>query len=284
MSYTQVLRDTGTNLTVTFYADAVAVDADGVVTVTITKTDGTALATDAATTHGSTGQYSFALADQADLDYLTVVWTGVFGGLTQTQTDYVEIVGAYYFTLAELKAQPNMGAKTAAQLSTARRWFETTFESFTGSSWIPRYKRIRADGTGSNVLVLPDTPIRSLRKVRVYSNTTTYTDYTADELADIDLNYGIATRRTLGVWARGTTNTVVDYEYGHDYPPEDIKQAGLVAARVFLMGDNVGDRVYSIQTDVGIAFQSTPGKNRPFGIPFADEVANRHAGQNVAIA
>lgn len=282
MGYQQVLRDTGTNLQVTFYSDEVLTDPDGqTATATITKADGTAIATAAATTRLSTGVYRYGLADQADLNYLTVVWQGTFGGLVQTVTDYVEIVGGFYVSVSEIRAMQNLADTnkfTTAALRAARAWFETKFEEATGVAWVPRYKRVVLNGRGNADLLLPVMRPRVIRSLRVYTSPTAYTAYTAAELADLGVHdYGALTRLYLGTFTAGNRNVIVEVEHGFDYPPPDVKEAALVAIRDKVIGDQTGNRVYAVQTQDGIIRNSTAGDGRPYGIPFCDDVATRRS-------
>ena len=67
-----ILKNTSSTLEITFSAG----DASGAVTVTITRADGTALATGAATTNETeAGRYTYLMAPQTELDSLTAVWT-----------------------------------------------------------------------------------------------------------------------------------------------------------------------------------------------------------------
>lgn len=284
---TQVLRNSGELLTVAFTVDGVLTDADADdVSVTITRDDGTAIETNAAAAPVSTGVYGYALAPSATLDRLTVVWTGVFSGITQSVTTYVDIVGGYYVSLAEIRALKNLADTTkypTTDLITARQWFETKFERYTGRAFVPRYRSIVAWGTGTDNMVLPDQYLRTLRAVQFGT-----VDLSDAALANIALEGSGRIQHFWPLGVNGPDDTfgvygstfprnaqiTLAYEYGLDQAPDDVVEAAKVAIAVKLVTDLTGNREISVQTEIGIVRMSYPGPDRPFGIPFCDEVAN----------
>lgn len=283
---TQVLVNSGESIRATFYVDGNATDPDGnTATVTITKdSDGSAVATNAATTRISTGTYAYALQPQAALDRLKVVWSGTFDSLPQPVTTYLDIVGGYFVTLAELRAMPNLSdpAKfSTAELIEARQWFETLAEHHCGRAFVPRYKKLRMSGSGTSTLLL-DMDIRSVRSVRDYTDATTYTAFTAAELADIDIDpLGNLTRLT-GSWRYGIRNLVLVYEHGMDACPDNLRAAAKDVIRNHLLEDHTGHQEYALQTDVGIIRFERPGPGAPTGNRTADTVLNSYRLISVA--
>lgn len=277
---TQVLRGSGEIVTVTFTVDGTPTDPDNVAaTVTITRDDGTAIATNATASRIDTGTYGYSLQPQADLDHLTAVWTAAFSSLTQSVTTYVDVVGGYYVSLAELRAMKNLDSITAfttAELIDARQWFETLAENYCGQAFVPRYKRTRLTGSGTAELLL-DMNVRTVRSVKDYTDAATYTAYTADELADIDIDpVGVLTRLTTGAWRAGRRNLSVVYEHGMDACPPDLREAAKNAIRYKLLDDNTGHREYALQTEVGIVRFGRPGPGRPTGDDEVDRVLNSY--------
>jgi hypothetical protein len=101
---TRVARTAAATITHLFEVDETATDPAGnAATVAFTDANGTAV-TSGAGTRVSTGLYSFVLPGQASLAGLTAAWTGTIGGSTVTELDYVQIVGGYFFGLAEARA------------------------------------------------------------------------------------------------------------------------------------------------------------------------------------
>lgn len=181
-----------------------------------------------------------------------------------------------YVTLEELRALPNLGDVvkfTDAELTAARTWFETTFERYTGVAWVPRQRTLRLDGTGTAALRLPNL-YPTVTAIRTYAGGVA-TAYTPAELADVDAApSGVLTRLSLGYFPRGTRNIEVEYSHGLATPPADVVEAAKVAIRDKVLTDNVGNRQFALVTQEGVVRTSTPGPDRPFGIPFVDEVAN----------
>lgn len=288
MADQRILQAVAATLSVTMTdQNGVAAAASGAVTVGATKADGSTLIA-AGTATGGTNPYTKTLtaAQTASLDILTATWTDAGDGSVNTTT--AEIVGGYYVTVAEMRALKNLDNTSTfpdAKLIAARQWFEDAFERYTAVAWVPRYTRVRVDGNYSTTLLLPYQRVRTVRSVRTYSDATTYTAFSAAELADLHYrDWGAVQRGTLGHFTAGTANVVIELEHGYDEPPTDVKQAALVAIRDYLLTDNTGNRVFGVQTQDGIIRSSAPGPDRPFGIPFVDEVAVSRSHKVPAVA
>lgn len=286
MATKQVKRNSGALLDVTFYADEATLDADGSVTYAVTKADGTSLSTGNATHVGTAGSgaYRLTLAPQANLNLLTATFTGTFGGIVQSQSVEIDIVGGFYVSLAELRALPNLSdaAKfTTAELVAARHWFETRFERYTRRAFVARYRRLTLISSGEGSLEVPDTDLRVVRSLTVDSSA--LADVT---LAALQFNGSAITPNRLmssinATWSerapfgyRGSA-VVVSYEYGLDSPPADVRDAALLAIRSHLLADQSGRPMLSIADGAGGTTRFLlPDDNRPFGIPEVDVVAN----------
>jgi hypothetical protein len=287
-SRTQVLRNSGEQLRVTFTIDGVATDPDGqAATVTITADDGTAVATAATAARISAGVYGYVLAPQADLDVLTAVWSATFSAIPMAVTTTVEIVGGYYVSLAELRALPNLSDTTkftTADLIDARQWFETKFERYTGRAFVPRYRRLVMWGSGVDTMQLPDQYIRTLRTVSFGT-----VDLSDAALANIALEASGQIRHFWPLGINGPDDSfgvygstfprnariTLAYEYGLDQTPDDVADAAKQAIRSHLLNDETGRPMLSIADGAGGTTRfATPGPNRPFGIPDVDAVAN----------
>src|SRR5690606_17228460 len=97
------------------------------------------------------------------------------------------------------------------------------------------------DGTGTTDLLLPDGAdelaggvtlrgVRTVRTVRVAPRAgAAFVEMTADELAACVVTPDGMLRRADGrVWAEGVANVIVEYEYGSDAPPPDLRRATLL--------------------------------------------------------
>src|SRR6266704_992526 len=79
------------------------------VTYALTRSDGTAITSGTATYLSITGAYSVTIPAQARLDQLTLTWTATgIGPGNQVITDYVQVAGAFYFDLPELRAMDGL--------------------------------------------------------------------------------------------------------------------------------------------------------------------------------
>jgi hypothetical protein len=271
MSRTQVLRNSGERLQVTFTVDGIATDPDGQVsTVEVTRADGTILQASTGATRLDVGVYTYSLQPQADLDWLTATWTGTFSGIEQSVTTQADVVGGYYVSLAELRSLKNLGSTdkyTRDDLLEARQWFEDTFERHTHRAFVPRYQLLTMSAVPECTLVLPDDDIRRIRSVTVDGTLITV----AGGLQQLIRPVG---RLTWSGFSSALDSIQIAYEYGRDRPTSDIVEAAKIAIRDKLLTENSGLRELSVQTDIGIVRNSTPGPDRPFGIPSVDKVAN----------
>jgi len=281
----RVLRNTQATLEVTFYSAGVATDADGSVTVDITRADGTAFATGASTTKpgGTTGIYRYTLAPQANLEYFTLVWNGTFGGVAQKITTHAEIVGAFYVPVNDIRAMKGLANTTdfpTAALEEARQWFEDLAEQYCGRAFVPRYGRTVTNGTGTTEILLNHRLPRTLLSVKV--NGVAVSSFSSWGLYP----EGIVTRSTgvgyatSGIFTSGYNNVALTYEHGEDEPDLELREAALRAIQYRLLGNQLSlpAEAMSAAVDVrgpltiGTPFQQAAGVGRPTGIPEVDHV------------
>lgn len=271
-----MLRSTGAKLDVTFSAG----DADGAVTVTVSRADGTAIATDAAATNeAAAGHYSYTLAPQDDVDRLTLEWTGTFSGAVTTVTTHAEIVGGHLFTVAEARAFDDTALSDTvkypdATIRTVRDGITDFFEAVTGVSFVRRYGEATVDGPGGADLWLSVKQLHALLSASVDG-----TALTSDELAEVEV-YESGRLYRANEWAGGwgsTHRTVeVAYEHGYESVPWEIHRAALVLARYSLVTSDVSDRTISWSNELGTFRQSFAGPGRPTGIPAVDAALERY--------
>lgn len=270
--------DTPVTLSASFYdSDGEALVDPGTVTVTITRSDGTTLVTGAATGGTGAAPRTYSLAAQTRLDHLTAVWTGSLGG--RRITTNVEVVGAFFAELAEIRALDALTSATSyptAKLERARTQAEQAFEDVTGVAWVPRHARETVDGTGLPRLALAHQQPRELLAVTI--DGTAAADLTAFRLYP----YAAIERVAGAIWPRETSgggrNVVVEYTHGFDEPPGDLKEAFLVYVRDrLLMGNSrIPDRASLMTTDFGTFNLVTAGGARYTGLPDVDAVLQRY--------
>jgi hypothetical protein len=173
----QILRGTGAKPRVTFYANGAATDLDsGVPTVTVTTPVGATSNPTASKVAATTGIYEFTLSAQAEVSMLTVTWVGPVGGVTETLTTFVEVIGQHLFTLSQMRALRVAGgtpfALTATPLFSDQQIMDAraaTLDEFTrilGFSPVPRFMRETHDGDGSGCVLLDELEAGPLLSVK----------------------------------------------------------------------------------------------------------------------
>ena len=289
----QILAGAAATLTASFRdQDGDLADPAGTVTVKVARANGTVvLAAGTATTNAGTGVRTVALsaANNTQTDVLTCTWTD--GTVTLTTT--VEVVGAYYASTKQIRESDEVLADTrkypAATLVAARRSVETEFEDYCRASFVPRYRRVRLDGSGDTEQLLPDPYVRSVRSVRVYDTDGTYEALTSTELAAIEVNDSGVVKRTDGeVFDKGEQNLVVEYEHGLDRPPSDLADAFMLRLRDMVNRAHRGvpDRASTFTSDVGGTYSLlVAGRGGSItGIPDVDVALRRYSRRIPGIA
>ena len=292
----RVARTRAATLRHVFEVDETPTDSTTTVTVAVTDANGTSVAADDAVSAGA-GTYTFALPAQANLAALTAAWSATIDGAAVVETDEVEIVGGFLFTLAEGRNSDDVlkdtTKYTTEDLLKARVEVEVECERITQRAFVPRYRRVTLDGTGTRDLMLPDggddlvagillrgvrLPLRSAKVAPRVGQA--FTALNAPQLAALAVTRDGLLRRTDGnVWTEGLANVVLEYEYGSDSPPEDLKRQALVRfrSRLNIHRTGIPDRATSYTaTDGGTYRLSMPGAATT-GIPEVDAVYSRYS-------
>lgn len=246
-----------------FAVDGVTVN-PGTVTVTVTSDSGTVLYTDVATGGSGAAARTYVLetTDTADLDILTLVWTSpTYGDLTT----YVEIVGGYYFTIAEaraLKALEDAAKYPVAAIVAMRALVEEALEDACGVAFVPRYCRELLSGNGMSTVLLRNPRVTRILDVTLDGDDVSAVSAVLAPTGQVYLSAG---------WTSGFNNYSVRYEHGHPYPPAEARQAALVLAKNWLVNGPIDDRTMAFSTEDGTFSLSTPGvRGARFGIPVVD--------------
>lgn len=258
----RVLRNTSSTLFETFYADEVATLADGAVTVSVTRqVDGTVVNTGSATIDGDS--YRWAFPAQDNLDSLVVAWTGTFSGISQTIYDHIEVVGNRIFSIEDARALDDAFADPADYpsdlLDLRRTEVEAEFERITGTSFIPRFKRV-ADSNpdwADEVIKITLQGGADLYNWSPY-NAFNFDRYGPDPVRDV----------------------YTEYEYGLIEVPPEVHREALKYVRILLLQPKsaIPDRASSyVATDGGLYTLATPGRaGYETGIPSVDAVLKRY--------
>lgn len=284
MTFLRVPVSVEITLTKTFYVDEGPDDPSGGVAVTVKRLDGTEVQSGAATDATGVGVWTFALQERADLDLLKVEWlaTGL-AGANVTVVDWVEIVGAHFFAIGEVRAiHPDLTTSrfSTADLVARRIECEIECEDIRGFAQVPRFARAVVSGTGTSELVVPHFYPRVLRSVAY--------DGAAVGLGSVALRHSGVLIRTDGeVWPAGHQNVIVEYEHGLDFPPETVRRAALRRMRWWATQDKSGipERAVSWQTAEGggVFRLATPGVDWT-GDPWVDAIYQRDRLKRVWIA
>ena len=260
--------------------DGNATPAAGVVTADVERADGTVLLIDAATVDAGGGLYKVALtAVQNDLlDRLKATWTDAGDG--STHVSYHEVVGAYWFTVAQARAADSTFTETAYPtpvIEEASRQVEDVIEAQIaqslgkGVSFVPRFRRAILSGNGLDVVDLPDYFVRTVRAISVAG-----TAFTEAELDDVVAASGQLTSGQR-LWTRGTRNVVVDYEHGLAAPPPIIRRAALLLLKAWLPAFREetaaagGGRLRSLSVE-GLAMGFSDGAGEGTGVDTVDRL------------
>lgn len=274
----RILRNTAATLSVEFFSDETSTAADGAVTVTVVDDQGVALVTNAATTHGTAGKYSWTLPAQASLKHLTLSWTGTFGGIVQTLRTEAEVVGSRIFSLADVRAfdtdLDDPADYTTAQLEDARTQVEDEFEEITGRSFIQRYGRtLTLGGGGAYLRRLDDYDVQT-----ILGGTVGGVALDGPTIAGLEVRQSCLLWRASGVWTE-LVRCIVHYEYGVFAGDVDttIRDAAILRARTRLNAERSG------VPEGATSFDSPDGGSVDFagagiagtGIPEVDAVLQR---------
>lgn len=265
----RIRQSTPATLSKTYYEDQVVVD-PGTVTVDVTRADGTAVITGGATSGTGAAARTFTLtaAQTLLLDTLTVVWNSATKGKRRSAVD---VAGDFLFDTGTLDALLQTPTNfTPTQKANARIWAEQKIEQAIGRAFVPRYRYETLDGPRLGLLDVQARPLRTLRSLELRSGTV----WTAQTVTNYDLTYG----GFSGYIPVGYRNIRLGYEYGEDYPPQDVSEAAALWAKVRLVQGPVDDReLQRFISDTGAVVNlSTPGANSWSGIPDVDAVIEAH--------
>ena len=288
----RILKGAPATLTTTLYDADGEVDQsiDSGVTVTITRLDGTAIATAQATTTASNGVVTYTLTAAqtgSTLDVLTAAWTH---NSVVRATTYHEIVGAHYFPPSRLLKVPGIskalttgpGDQTSTALIAARTWIETLIEWATGVAWVPRTALDYLDSPGGPSLLLRHVKPRVLTSVTIDDVAETASDYVLDEIGAIRLTEG------GNLKASKPREFVVRYSHGFDSPPRDLVEAAVVAAADRLFTDRtslISSRATSYTDGAGtVTNLAALNPDNPTGIREVDRAIRSYNHRRPGIA
>lgn len=304
-TYHRVLKRTPETIQVQFESDGAASD-PGSTTIGIVNDVGTTVVASGTATGGATTAprtYALTSTHTASLDRLAATWTTTNYG---AQVSYIEVVGAHLFSVSEAREfDPPTTVGTGALNSTTnyptllieetRARITDEFERICGVSFVPRYDRAVVHGSGrayqhvytSQTPRHPALYLSSIRNIETLDTTDmTWTAFTADELAEVQIEEGGVIRRASGeAFESGHGNIRVTYEYGLPVVPLAIKRAALTLCRYLLVPSNLSERTMQQSSQFGSIQLATAGRYGDYyGIPSVDSVLDRYCEHVPVIA
>ncbi len=295
MARSRVLRTSAAVLSHQFEVGETPTDSGSTVTVAVTDANSTAVTSGNASSAGvGTGSYLFALPGQSALKQLDVAWSASILATSVVQVDDVEIVGGFFFSLAQGRASDASLADTVkyptTDLDAARLQTEEECELICDRTFVPRYARVVVDGSGETDLLLPHPDpdrtvegagVRTIRRVSMAPRADeTFVDFTTAEKAALKVtDDGLLQRLDGNSFTAGFKNVVVEYEYGWDSPPAELVQATLTRfrSRLNMNKSAVPDRASSFTANAGGTYRLTLPTAYSTGIPAVDAVYARYA-------
>lgn len=257
----------------------------GTTTVGVTRADGTVLVAPGTATvvDGTARTAALTPAQTASLDLLAVTWT--VSGVTYPTV--VEIVGGYYFTIAQARASDSALANDTkfptAELLGHRRDVEDEFEEICKVAFVPRYRRQRVDGRGDGSLLLPVGWPRRIVAVSDVADDGTTAAWSVGDVAGIRVDpsgsgSGVITS-PVRPFPWGSLNVLIAWEHGYDRPPPEVRTAALTRLRhrATRPRSAIPDRAETFQIDGGTVYRLDSAGRTHTGIADVDAVLDRYS-------
>lgn len=246
----------------------------GAVTVGVVNAAGSVVvASGTATTGSGTAPRTAALtaAQTANLDLLTVTWTDAGDG--SAHTTLVEIVGGYYFSVAEARASDATLADAtkypSATIVQVRGEVEVEFEDIIGAALVPRFASELVHVHDGIILRWPY--LRAVRTVETWLGT----EYEA--WTDLTEIYTTPSGRLSGHLFSPGARYRIGYEHGLDRPSATLKAAALTRLRDRLNWNlrGIPDRATSFAVSEGGTYRMDQAGTAKTGIPDVDAALAR---------
>lgn len=279
MGLVRVLRTAKTTLSRTFYLDEEPTDATGPVTVAITREDGTEVQSGTADGPNADHVYSYTFDGSDFLDRLAVTWSATVGGdAIVIDQDVIEVVGGFFFGLAEARAVDvvfqNAARYPTADVIEVRTATEDEAERITGQAWVPRFERETLTGYRDRPLRLTHPWLRVVVAMWLDGEPVAEEDLAAigpDPLGLI---------RTGTEWPPVQGGVVVEYEHGRDRPNPDMVRASKTRWRSLMFERHtrtpLPDRSEAFaRSETGLVKYGQEGPDAT-GIPSVDAVYQRN--------
>lgn len=225
-------------------------------------------------TEVSTGIYKSKFESLNDPNLLIVSWTFEVGGLSRRVSYPLCVDGGYLFELHELRKFPGLDDKERfpiEALAMARDEVTSFFNDFTSVAFVETYAREVFDGYNRSHLFLNRSPARRLLSVKVEGATIATAGWTVSSSGVVRAPTPWTGNRIVG------QGVEIDYTYGMDYTPADVKRAALKLASSWILTNetNIPDRARMMTTQWATFQLSVASDEYPTGIPEVDSVLRR---------
>lgn len=183
-----------------------------------------------------------------------------------------------YATAAEVRDHPSFeGVDTSVtdtRIDAVMDTVERRIEQYNGVAWAPRQRTDSVYGDGKSTLHVSKTRGQSVDSATIDGDSVDVTNWTIDHVGMV--------KRNDGSFAKGAL-VVITYTHGADAPPEDLRDAAIVAACDILAqqpNPRAGPRAESIDFPGGptVNWAGVPGsrENRIFGVPYTDQIVTSY--------
>lgn len=275
----RVLRTAKATLRRTFYLDEVGTPAGGAVAVSVTRYDGTVIDAAVATGPDVNQAYSYTFPGRDVLDELVVTWSAtVSGDAIVLDQDRIEIVGGFYFGIAEGRAVDSALSNTTryptSKLIEARTYTEDECELITEQAWVPRFCRETLSGPPVGPLFTSYPFIRAIRAITVNGSVYGVGQLAGLTFSDNGVIYAASGAHWGSVYTPGSNSVTIEYEHGHDRPTPDVLRGAktrfksLVLASQSALSDRA-ERTVAVDQTGGTVVYGSPSAEKT-GIPETD--------------
>jgi hypothetical protein len=250
--------------------DGVAWD-PGTTTVTITNDEGAVLVNAAATTTLGTGLRSYDLSPSitGTLDLLTIQWLAGADG--STLTTYAEIVGGFYFSVAQARQRTPLQdtvTYTTQQIIDYRTLAEMAIEDMCGVAFVPRYTHEEAQIASWGMLETSRRRITTVRNIWTQTNNGPQALPTLSGLR-IDSGQIVFMPAIWNWWSRPIT---IAYEHGYPYAPPRVARAALELMRRWVVESPWDERATGFKTREGGEMTILTARTVKAGVTYAFDI------------
>lgn len=265
---------------ITFYTGSTGTDpSPDSAKIEVIRADGTVLVAANTSTVNDTASgagvfaYTFTPTQLVNLDILELRWTATVSGQVTTLKTFVEVVGGFLCSLADLKVV--FPTKTDAELASVRTATEQRIENACRRAFVPRLASEIRTVRPRMRLAWPD--IRLIRFASIGGVAISST-----LVANLNITAGGTVIGLPGPTAIGLQRVEIGYEHGADYPDEQIREAMLLAAEETFTEDSQEALIVRREADNQSVSFASPSSSGSFRHPLLKRIVRDYAAPLVA--